>query len=108
MVIAAPRIELRPAGWALIVALKILPNTHLHAASPAQNRLPIPFALRPNFYRMSCQRIVAILASKVSAATFHPDGDNIDSLSIMSAPALRVHVDSVHCRASMWHDHRVI
>ena len=96
----------RTAARTLIFALQVLPDSHLHAAFSAQNCRAIPFAARPYFDRMSSQRIVAILAGIVFAATLHPDSDDIHGQVVMYAPGLRIHVDSVHCRARMVHDYR--
>jgi hypothetical protein len=107
IVIAATRIELRPASWALIFALDILPNAHLHSALSAQNRRTIPFATRPNLDGMTRQSIVAILAGIIRPAALHSDSDDIHCLVVMSAAGLRVYVDSVHCGAGMHHNYRL-
>jgi hypothetical protein len=106
IMITALGIKDRTAARTLIFALQVLPDSHLHAALSAQNCRAIPFAARPYFDRMSSQRIVAILAGIVFAATLHPDSDDIHGQVVMYAPGLRIHVDSVHCRARMVHDYR--
>ena len=47
-----------------------------------------PFTLQPNCYRMIGERLVAILAGIIKAATFHLDGDNVSRPVIVLATGL--------------------
>jgi hypothetical protein len=47
-----------------------------------------PFTLQPHCYRMIGERLVAILAGIVEAATFHLDGDGVSRPAIMLATGL--------------------
>ena len=48
----------------------------------------VPFTLRPDSYWMIGERLVAILAGIVQAATFHLDGDDVSRPVIMLTPGL--------------------
>ena len=47
-----------------------------------------PFTLQPHRYRMIGERLVAILAGIIKAATFHLDGDDVSRPAIMLATGL--------------------
>ena len=96
MMLAAPRIEPRPASWTPRLAIQILPNRHLHPATAAQNCPLAPFHTRPNRDRMPRQRNVTILASPVDPATPHLDRNDIQRRPVMHAPRLRIKLDPAH------------
>ena len=89
----APRIKPRPTPRTPRLALHILPNRHLHPASPAQNRPRIPFPPRPNRNRMPRQRNMAILTSIVDPATPHLDRNNIQRRVVVPTPRLPIKID---------------
>jgi hypothetical protein len=91
---SAPRIKSRPTPRTPRLALPILPNRHLHPASPAQNRPRIPLPPPPNRNSMPRQRLMTILASPVHPATSHLDRHNIHRRPPMRTPRLRIHLDS--------------
>src|ERR1700730_7013506 len=93
---SAPRIKPRPASRTPRRALHILPNRHLHPASPAQNRPRLPLPPPPNHNRMPRQRLMAILASPVHPATPHLDRNNIHRRPPMQTPRLRIHLNPAH------------
>ena len=95
---SAPRIKPRPAARTPRLALHILPNRHLHPASPAQNRPLPPLPSRPNRNRMPRQRLMAILASPVHPATPHLDRNNIHCRPPMRTPRLLINIDPTHRR----------
>ena len=96
--LAACRIESRPTRRTPRLALPILPNRHLHPASPAQSRPRIPLPPRPNRNRMPRQLLMTILASPVHPATSHPDRHNIQLGAPVRTPRLRVHLHSAYLR----------
>src|SRR5258706_10047551 len=96
IMVAAPRIKPRPAPRTPRLAIHILPNRHLHPASPAQNGPRIPLPPRPNRNSMPRQLLMAILASPVHPATPHLDRNNIHCRVPMRTPRLRVDIDPAH------------
>jgi hypothetical protein len=94
----ASRIKSRPAPRTPRLAIHILPNRHLHPASPTQNRPRIPLPLRPNRNRMPRQRNMAILASPVDPAAPHLDRNNVQRRPVVHAPSLRINTGSAHVR----------
>jgi hypothetical protein len=88
--VAAPRIKPRPAPRTPRLAIHILPNRHLHPASPAQNRPLLPLPPPPNRNRMPRQRNMAILASPVDPATPHLNRNNIHRRPPVHTPRLRI------------------
>src|SRR5882762_7926024 len=92
--VAAPGIEPRPTARTTRLALQILPNRHLHPASPAQDRPRIPLPPRPNRNSMSRQFLMTVLASPIHPATSHLDRHNIHRRPPMHAPRLRIDLDS--------------
>jgi hypothetical protein len=108
IMVATSRIKPRPAPRTPRLALQILPNRHLHPASPAQNRPRIPLPPRPNSNRMPRQRIMAILASIVDPATPHLDRNNVHRRVVMHAPRQRIDIDSANLWALFMEDHRLL
>ena len=88
IVVATPRIELRPASRAARVTLHVLENRQHRAAGAAEYCLLVPFTLGPNCYRMIGERQVAIFASIVKATTRHLDRNNVSRAVIMLATGL--------------------
>src|ERR1700722_418974 len=88
IVVATPRIELRPASGAARVTLHVLQNRQHCAAGAAEYCLLVPFTLGPDCYRMIGERQVAIFASIVKAATLHLDRNNVSRPVIMLATSL--------------------
>jgi len=83
--VTAARIESGVAGRAFVSAGHILLDAHFISTGAAEHGKLSPFGLRPNFDRMVCQLIVAILAGIVDAATLHFDRDDVEVGSIVSA-----------------------
>jgi hypothetical protein len=77
IVVATPRIELRPASRAARTALPVLENGQRSTAGAAEYCWLGPFTLRPDCDWMIGERFVAILAAIVKAATFHLDSDDV-------------------------------
>jgi len=94
IMVATSRIKPRPAPRTPRRAIQILPNRHLHPASPAQNRPILPLPPPPNRNRMPRQRNMAILASIVDPATPHLNRNNIHRRPVVDAPRLRINLDS--------------
>src|SRR4051812_35637656 len=94
----APRIKLRRASRTPRRALPILPDGHLYAASPAENRLLVPLRARPNHKVMSRQGHMAILASIVEPAAPRLDRYNVQRRAVMHTPRLRIHLKPTHPR----------
>src|SRR5579864_1679370 len=88
IVAAAPGIEVRTTNRAARITLHVLQNRQRCAAPAAKNGLLVPFAHRPNGYRMIGQRLMTILAGIVQAATFHLYGDDVSRPVIMLAAGL--------------------
>jgi hypothetical protein len=101
MMLPASRIKPRPTPRTPRLALQILPNRHLHPASPAQNRPRIPLLPRPNRNRMPRQLLMTILASPIHPATSHLDRHNIHRRPPMRTPRPRIHFDAAHLRPSL-------
>jgi len=92
IVVATLGIEVRPASRAVRVTHHILENGQHCSAGTAKHRLLVPFTLRPNRDPMAGERLVAILAGIVSAATFQLDGDNVVRSVIVLATGLRIEI----------------
>jgi hypothetical protein len=88
IVVATPRIELPATNRAARFALHVLQNRQYCTARAAKYRLLVPFALGPDCNRMIGERLVAILAGIVKAATFHLDSDDVRWPVIMLATSL--------------------
>ena len=96
IVIAAARIETRPASWAAGFALHVPTYAQLRAAGAAENCLLLPFALGPDFDPVAGECFMAILAGVVHAAALHLDRDDVRRPVIMLAARLRIQIDSVY------------
>ncbi len=96
IMVATSRIKPRPAPRTPRLAIHILPNRHLHPASPAQNRPLLPLPPPPNRNSMPRQRNMAILASPVDTATPHLNRNNIHRRVPMHTPRLRINLDATH------------
>jgi hypothetical protein len=107
IVIAASRIEPCPTAWTLIGTSEILPNGHLNPARSTQHRRRIPIVMGPDFDCVMDQRIMAILAGIVCAATLHLDRDNVYGLVVVSAAGLGIQAYSVHVGTRCCHIYRV-
>src|SRR5882724_4569308 len=92
----APRIKPRPTPRTPRLALHILPNRHLHPASPAQNRPRIPFPPPPNPNSMPRQSLMTILASPVNPTTSHLDRNNVHRRPPMHTSCLRINLNAAH------------
>ena len=93
MVVATLGIELCPASRAVRVTLHVLENGQHCSAGAAKHRLLVPFTtLRPDRDPMAGERLVAILAGIVSAATFQLNGDNVVRSVIVLATGLRIEI----------------
>jgi hypothetical protein len=88
IVVPASRIEPRSASGAACITLHVLENSLSCATGAAKYGMLVPFTLRPDCYRMIGERLVAILAGIVQAATFHLYGDNVSRPVIMLATGL--------------------
>jgi len=88
IVVTTPRIELRTASRAARFALHVLEYGQHCAARATKNRLLVPFTLGPDCNRMIGERLVAIFAGIVKAATFHLDSDDVSRSVIMLATSL--------------------
>ena len=93
---SAPRIEPLAATRAAGLALHVLLYRQLRAAGPAKYRLLLPFALRPHLDGVVRERLVAILARVIHAATLHLDRDNVRRPVVMLAACLRIQLDAAH------------
>lgn len=62
---------------------------------------------RPHFDRVIGQRVVAVLAGIVDAATLHFDRDDVQRTVIVNTARLRVETNSHDVRASVGHGFRV-
>ena len=96
--VPAPRIKPRPTLRTPRLALHVLPNRHLHPASPTQNHSLVPSLPPPNRNSMPRQFFMAILASPIDPATSHLDRHNIQFRPPMHTPRLRIHIDPTHLR----------
>src|SRR5208282_3761347 len=103
IVVAAPRIELRSTRRTAGVTLHVLENREHCTAGAAEYCILVPFTLRPDRYRMIGERLVAILAGIVLAATFHLDGNDVSRPVIMLTTGLRVEIYATHARRSQRH-----
>src|SRR6266404_1402282 len=92
IMVATSRIKPRPAPRTPRRAIQILPNRHLHPASPTQNRPLLPLPPPPNRNRMPRQRNMAILASIVDPATPHLNRHNVHRRPVVHTPRLRVEI----------------
>lgn len=100
---AAGGIESSAAGRALVAAAEIVRDGHLTAAGAAQHRAHGPLGARPDLDRMVREGLVAILAGVIDTAALHPDRDDVESGSIVSAAGLRIQIDSANLRARGLH-----
>ncbi len=96
VMIAAPGIETLTAIRAARFAMHILMYGQLRAAGPAEYRLLLPLALRPDLERVTSERIVAFLASVIHTAALHLDRDDVRRPVVMLAARLRIQLDSAH------------
>lgn len=96
IVVAASGIEVRTACRTAGITLHVLKNGQDCAAGAAKHSWLLPFALWPDCYRMIGERLVAVLASVVQAATFHLDGDNVRRPVIVRATGLRIEIYATH------------
>jgi hypothetical protein len=100
---AAAGIEGGIAIWALIAARHVLRDAQLVSAGTAENRRLVPLLLQPDLNRVVGQRLVALLAGVINAAAFHPDGDDVEPGSVMSAAGRRIEIDPTNFRVRRWH-----
>lgn len=98
--IAAAEIKCSITIWALIAARHILRDGELISAGATQNRRLVPLLLRPDLNRVACQRLVTLLAGIIDAATFHPDGDDIELGSEMIAACRGIEINPANF--SVW------
>jgi hypothetical protein len=104
MVVAATAgIELRTTSRTARITLHVLENGYCCTAGTAEYCLLVPFTLRPDCYRMIGERLVAVFASIVKAATFHLDGNDVSWAVIMLATGLRIEIYPAHGRQSRRH-----
>ena len=96
VMLAAARIKQSAAMRAFIAACHVLANGHLLSANAAQHCGLIPFRLRPDLNRMARQRFVTFLTGVINAAALHPDGDDVESGSIVSAAGVCIEIDSAN------------
>ena len=91
--IAAAGIEGSAAVETYIATRHVLRNAELAAASAAKHGRLTPLLLRPDLYWMVGQSFVALLAGVVDAAALHPDRNDVESGSIVSAAGLSIEFD---------------
>jgi hypothetical protein len=98
IMLAATGIEGRLAPRATRVARHILLDAHLVTTDAAYHGGLSPFGPRPNLDGVIRQRVVAIFAGIVKAATFHFDRDHIEDAAVMDAARLGIQSDP----ANLW------
>jgi hypothetical protein len=101
--IAATGIKGGIAIWALIAARHVLRDAQLISAGAAENRRLVPLLPRPGLNRVVCQRVMALLAGVIDAAAFHPDGNDVEFGSVMSAACRGIEFDPANFRVRQWH-----
>jgi hypothetical protein len=104
VVVSAPWIELLAAVRAARFALHVLTYAQLGAASAAKNCSLLPLALRPDFDRMSGERLMTFLARIIHAATLHFDRDDVGWAAIMLAARLRIQIYAAHIQSFRNHN----
>ena len=96
VVIAALRVESRPATRAAGIAKQVFLDSQNLVASPAQDRLLVPLSARPYRDFVAGQFLMAVFASVEIAAALHLDGYDIDRRVVVLASGLRVDTDTFY------------
>jgi hypothetical protein len=107
IVVTAPWIEVRFAGWALVLAVQIFLYAKLRTTASTQHRPLIPLTFGPDLDWMAGECIVTILAGVVDAATPHLDRDDVLRLAVVSAAGLWVEAYPSHTGLKIGHRYRV-
>jgi hypothetical protein len=102
-VIPATDVELCVAIRTLVPALHVFPYGQFGAASPAENRFPLPLAFGPHFNRMICQRFMAIFAGVIDPATSHLDRNNIHRPVVVATSRLWIKIEPSYLRRIIAH-----
>ena len=101
--IAAARIEGSAAAGTHVATRHILRNAELAATNAAKHGRLTPLLLRPDLNWMVRQSLVALLAGVIDAAALHPDRDDVESGSVVSAAGLSIEIDPANFGALQWH-----
>ena len=96
VVIAALRVESRPATRAAGIAKQVFLDSQNLVAVSAQDRLLVPLSARPYGDFMAGQFLMALFASVEIAAALHLDGHDIDRRVVVLASRLRVDADTFY------------
>lgn len=101
--IAAVRIKIGGAIWALVATSQILRDAQFVSAGATDDGRLVSVRLWPKLYRVVCQCFVALLAGIIDTATFHLDGNNVEVSPVMSAPCLGIEINPVNLRVRQRH-----
>ena len=91
--IAAAGIEGSAAAGTHVATCHVLRDAEFAAASAAKHGRLTPLLLRPDLNRMVGQSFVALLAGVIDPAALHPDRDDVESGSVVSAACLSIEID---------------
>ena len=76
-----------------VTACHVPCDAEFQFAGTAEHGWLAPFRLRPDFYRVVCQSLMAVFAGIVDAAALHPDCNDVQFRPIVSAARLRVEIN---------------
>src|SRR3569832_2210064 len=96
VMLAAAGIEPCAAMGTAVLAIKIIPRTHLVPAAAAQHGRLTPFRLRPDLGRVTGQRIMAGPAGVIDPAAFHFYRDHIQRRMPVRATCFGVEIDATN------------
>lgn len=94
--LAAAGIEPRAAMGTAVLAIKIIPHTHLVPADAAQHGRLIPFRLRPGLGCVTGQRLMTIPTGVIDLAALHLDRDDIQPRMPVRAARFGVEIDATN------------
>ena len=76
-----------------MTARRILHDAEFISAGAAEHSGLSPILPRPDLDRMIRKSLMALLAGVIDATAFHPNGNNVESGSVVSTACLSVEID---------------